>query len=326
MHTHTLESWQHSHVFLGRRHEDNERRTWLVVALTAIMMVAEIIGGTIFGSMALVADGWHMSTHAGALAIAALAYRFARQHADDERFGFGTGKLGELAGYSSAMILAMVALLIGYESALRLLNPVSISFDQAIAIAVIGLAVNLASAWLLRDEHMHGDHGQDDDHSYRLEPEEHHHHHRHDHNLRAAYLHVLADAMTSVLAITALLAGRFYGWVWMDPVMGIVGALVIAHWSLGLLRSSAAVLLDSVPDARFGARMKRRLEQGTDRVADLHLWRLGPGHLGVVVSIVSDEPQAPDVYKARLARFAGLSHVTVEVHGCRHGEASEPAA
>ena len=322
MHTHTLEGWQHGHVFLGRRHDENERRTWLVVALTAVMMVAEIVGGTIFGSMALVADGWHMSTHAGALAIAALAYRFARRHAQDERFGFGTGKLGELAGYSSAIILAMIALLIGYESAVRLLNPVSIGFDQAIAIAVVGLAVNLASAWLLRDQHEHGEHSEDDHGDHDLDGQDQHHHHRnhhhHDHNLRAAYLHVLADALTSVLAITALLAGRLYGWVWMDPAMGIVGALVIAHWSLGLLRSSGAVLLDTVPDARLAAQLKRSLEQGTDRVADLHLWRLGPGHLGVVASIVSDVPQTPDAYKARLAGFAGLSHVTVEVHACRH--------
>lgn len=321
MHTHTLEGWQHSHVFLGRRHDENERRTWFVVALTAVMMVAEIVGGTIFGSMALVADGWHMSTHAGALAISALAYRFARRHAQDERFGFGTGKLGELAGYSSAIILAMIALLIGYESAVRLLNPVSIGFDQAIAIAVLGLAVNLASAWLLRDRHGHGQHSDHHDH-HDLDDQDQHrrhsHHHHHDHNLRAAYLHVLADALTSVLAITALLAGRLYGWVWMDPAMGIVGALVIAHWSLGLLRSSGAVLLDTVPDARLAAQLKRSLEQGTDRVADLHLWRLGPGHLGVVASIVSDEPQAPEAYKARLASYAGLSHVTVEVHACRH--------
>jgi cation diffusion facilitator family transporter len=283
------------------------------------MMVAEIVGGTIFGSMALVADGWHMSTHAGALAIAALAYRFARRHAQDERFGFGTGKLGELAGYSSAIILAMIALLIGYESAVRLLNPVSISFDQAIAISVVGLAVNLASAWLLRDQHGHGQHSDHHVHHDLDGQDQHHRHsHHHDHNLRAAYLHVLADALTSVLAITALLAGRLYGWAWMDPAMGIVGALVIAHWSLGLLRSSGAVLLDTVPDARLAAQLKRSLEQGTDRVADLHLWRLGPGHLGVVASIISDVPQAPDAYKARLAGFAGLSHVTVEVHACRH--------
>jgi cation diffusion facilitator family transporter len=269
-------------------------------------MLVEIIGGTIFGSMALVADGWHMSTHAGALAIAALAYRFARRHAHDERFAFGTGKLGELAGFSSAIILAMIALLIGYESALRLLNPVPISFDQAIAIAVVGLVVNLLSAWLLRDEH---------DHEHR------HAHTERQHQHDAAYLHVVADALTSVLAITALLAGRFYGWVWMDPLMGIVGALVIAHWSLGLLRSSGAVLLDAVPDPRFAEQVKKRLEVGNDRLADLHLWRLGPGHIGVVVSVVSDAPQAPEAYKARLAGLPNLSHVTVEVHACRPGEA-----
>ena len=195
MHTHTLDAWRHDHAFLGARHDKNERRTWMVVGLTATMMVVEIIGGAIFGSMALVADGWHMSSHAGALAIGALAYRFARRHARNERFAFGTGKVGELAGFSSALVLAMIALLIGYESSLRLLNPVPISFDQAIAIAVVGLAVNLGSAWLLRDEHGH--HHSHDGHEHDHD----HHHHAHDHNLRAAYLHVLADALTSVLAI-----------------------------------------------------------------------------------------------------------------------------
>lgn len=312
MHTEALDAWRHEHVFLGTQHDRNERRTWFVVALTAAMMIAEIIGGTIYGSMALVADGWHMSTHAGALAIAALAYRYARSHAHDERFSFGTGKLGELAGYSSAMILAMIALLIGYESALRLMRPLPIAFDQAIVIAVVGLAVNLGSAWLLRDAHRHGD-----DHEH---DEQHHHHHRHhhDHNLRSAYFHVLADALTSVLAIVALTMGRLYGWVWMDPAMGIVGALVIAHWSLGLLRSSGAVLLDAVPDARLAAQIRKRMEIGNDRLADLHLWRLGPGHFGVVAAIVSDAPQAPGAYKARLAGLDALSHVTVEVHACRH--------
>lgn len=318
MHTHGLQAWRHEHVFLGARHAENERRTWLVVALTAVMMVVEIVGGTIFGSMALVADGWHMSTHAGALAIAALAYHFARRHAHDERFAFGTGKLGELAAFSSAMVLAMIAVLIGYESALRLFQPVPIRFDQAIAIALVGLAVNLGSAWLLRDgeghDVHHHDHGSAD------------HSHHHDHNFRAAYLHVLADAFTSVLAIAALLAGRFLGWMWMDPVMGIVGALVIAHWSLGLLRSAGAVLLDTVPDARLAADLRRRLEQGSDKVADFHLWRLGPGHMGVVASVVSDAPQAPEAYKTRLAGVGGLSHVTVEVHACRHEGVPEPLA
>jgi len=312
MHTHTLGRLQHSHVFLGPRHDQNERRTWAVVALTAATMVAEIVGGTVFGSMALVADGWHMATHAGALAMAALAYRFARRHAEDERFGFGTGKFGDLAGYSSAIVLAVIALLVGYESLARLLNPVAIGFDQAIAIAAVGLGVNLASAWLLREGPAHGHHGEGHGHVHI------HHPHHHDHNLRAAYAHVLADALTSVLAIAALLAGRLFGWVWMDPVMGLVGAIIIAHWSVGLLRSSGAVLLDAVPCERLAAQLRGRLEQGADRVADLHLWRLGPGHLGVVAAIVSDTPQSPDVYKARLAGVAGLSHVTIEVHACRH--------
>ena len=310
MHTHSVEAWRHEHVFLGDKHDRNERRTWLVVAITTAMMVVEIVGGTMFGSMALIADGWHMSTHAGALAIAALAYRFARRHAHDTRFAFGTGKLGELAGYSSALMLAMIALLIGYESALRLLEPVAIRFDEAIAIAVVGLMVNLASAWLLRGGH---DHERAHDHD---DADHGHHHHGHDHNLRAAYFHVLADALTSVLAIAALLAGRLFGWVWMDPVVGIVGALVIAHWSVQLLRSSGAVLLDIVPDGGLAARIRERLEQGSDRVADLHFWRLGPGHVGVIVSVVSDRPEAPERYKARLAGLAGLSHVTVEVHAC----------
>ena len=312
MHTHSLESWQHDHVFLGEKHEHNERRTWFVVALTAAMMVAEIIGGSIYGSMALVADGWHMSTHAGALAIAALAYRFAHSHAHDPRFSFGTGKLGELAGFSSAIILALIALFIGYESVVRILNPVPISFDQATVIAVLGLGVNLLSAWLLRDDHEHHahSHGDGDDHDHN------HHDHAHDHNLRAAYLHVLADAMTSVLAIAGLLAGRFYGWVWMDPLMGIVGAVVIAVWSWGLIRSSGAVLLDTVPNPKLVGLIRDRLEIAGDRVADLHLWRVGPGHTAVIAAVVSDQPKPPAVYKARLNGLAGISHVTVAVHPC----------
>jgi cation diffusion facilitator family transporter len=309
MHTHSVESWQHSHVFLGERHDRHERRTWFVVGLTAAMMVAEIVGGTIFGSMAVVADGWHMSTHAGALAIAALAYRFARRHARDPRFTFGTGKVGELAAFSSAVILALIAGLIGYEAVSRLFAPVPIHFTEAIWLAAIGLAVNLTSAWLLFDHDHH--HGHDDhDHSHE------NHHHSHDTNIRAAYVHVLADAMTSVLAIIALSCGLAFGWVWMDPLMALVGVCVILSWSFGLIRTAGTVLLDMVPDRHLAGTIRQRLEVDGDRVSDLHLWRLGPGHAGLIASVVSDQPQAPSVYKQRLEGIEGLSHVTVEVHAC----------
>lgn len=261
MHTHSTEPWQHHHAFLGTRHDRNEGRTWFVVAITSVMMIAEITGGSIFGSMALVADGWHMSTHATALAIAALAYRFARKHMHDSRFSFGTGKLGELAGFASAVILALIALFIGYESVVRILNPVAISFNEAIFIAVLGLAVNLLCAWLLREDHDHHRH------------EHHHdHHHRHqDQNLRSAYVHVLADALTSALAIIALLAAGLFGWTWIDPAVGIIGACVIAAWSLSLIRSSSAVLLDMIPDSHLYSLVRQRLEIQGDKVSDLHL-------------------------------------------------------
>jgi len=318
MHTHSLRNWQHEHVFLGEKHRRHERRTWFVVALTSVMMVAEIAGGTIFGSMALVADGWHMSTHAAALAIAALAYSFARRHAHDARFAFGTGKLGELAGFSSAIILALIALMIGYESVLRFLNPVAIHFDEATVIAAIGLAVNVVSAWLLFDEDHHHHHDHDD--------ENHVHHHKHDSNIRAAYTHVLADALVSILVIVALLAGRFLGWIWLDPVIAIVGALVIAQWSLGLIRTAGAVLLDMVPSKKLAAAVRKRLEVEGDRVADLHLWHLGPGHAGLIAAVVSDHPRPPAAYKERLAPIAGLSHVTIEVNPCAdHAPASNAA-
>jgi cation diffusion facilitator family transporter len=329
MHTHSLDAWEHQHVFLGARHERNERRTWIVVALTATTMVAEIVAGTLFGSMALLADGWHMSTHAAALAISALAYRFARVHARNPRFSFGTGKVGDLAGFSSALILGLVALLIAYESVTRLLAPVPIRFGEATVVAVIGFAVNLASAWLLFDKdhhhdldhgHGHGHADEDDGHHA------HHHDHGHDSNIRAVYLHVLADLLTSVLAVAALLGGRFYGWVWLDPLIGLVGALVIARWSWGLMGSAGAVLLDTVPSEHLMASLRARLEVEGDRVSDLHLWRLGPGHTGVTAAIVSDHPQEPAAYKARLADLEGLSHVTIEVHPCPHGhETIQPA-
>lgn len=306
MHAHSLDTWRHSHVFLGADHGRNERRTWLVVVLTAATMVAEIAAGLAFGSMALLADGWHMSTHAGALAIAAFAYRYARRHAGDPRFTFGTGKLGDLAGFASAVALALIAFLIGFESLMRLIAPVSIRFDEAIAVAVAGLAVNLLCAWILRDDHHRHDHGAHD----------HGHHHHHDHNLRGAYLHVMADAFTSLLAIAGLLIGRFYGWIWLDAAIGIVGAAVIARWSWSLLRDSGAVLLDAAPDPSLTAEIRKRLEAGDDRIADLHLWRVGPGHHAAIVSLVSPRPLAPDDYKRRLDDVPHLSHVTVEINAC----------
>jgi len=316
MHTHTIEPWQHGHVFLGSKHDRHERRTWFVVVLTAAMMVAEITGGTIFGSMAVIADGWHMSTHAGALTIAALAYRFARRHARDARFSFGTGKVGELAAFCSAVILAMIAAAIGYEAVTRLFAPVAIDFAQATWLAAVALGVNLASAWLLfdHDHHHADDHAQaNDDHAHE---HAHHHQHAHDSNIRAAYVHVLADAMTSVLAIVGLLAGRFYGWVFMDPLMALIGVCVILSWSFGLIRASGTVLLDMVPDRHLAGAIRKRLEVDGDRLSDLHLWRLGTGHVGLIAAVVADRPQAPAVYKRRLDGIAGLSHVTVEVHAC----------
>jgi cation diffusion facilitator family transporter len=316
MHKDSIERWRHPHVFLGANHRRNERRTWLVIALTAAMMVGEIVAGLAFGSMALLADGFHMATHAGALSIAALAYYYARRHARDERFSFGTGKLGELAGYTSAVILAVVALMIAFESVMRLTAPVPIRFDEAIAVAVLGLLVNLASAWILHDPGH--DHDHDQDHHDHADHGHGHPHAHQDHNLRAAYFHVLTDALTSVLAIVALLSGRFYGWWWMDPLMGIVGGIVIARWSWALLRGAGAVLLDTVPDSRLVEQIRHALEQGNDHVTDLHLWRIGPGHLAVIASVVSDQPREPDHYKARLADWPQLSHITVEVQPCSH--------
>ena len=408
----------HDHVFLGRDHDRAERRTWAVIVLCGIMMIAEIIGGALFGSLALIADGLHMSTHAGALLLAALAYTYARKYANDRNFTFGTGKFGDLAGYSSAIILAMIALLIGYEAVSRLLHPVPISFNEAIPIAVLGLAVNVASVWLLSGGHHHGhshghDHGHDEEprritlgrsileievfednvpprfrvrtdttllaatdvtietirpdgsrqlftfeardgylesrneipepHAFlarvrlmqegqnlehELQFEEHDHgqdhgqdhgngaHHR-DNNMRAAVIHVLADAGVSVLVIAGLVMARAFGWLWMDPLAGIVGAVVIANWSFALIRDTGGILLDRTPDPRMAERVRKIIETEGDRVTDLHLWRLGPGHLGAIVSVATAKSHEAAHYRQRLARFADLSHVTVEVQHAR---------
>ena len=307
---------QHSHVFLGAGHASNERKAWAVIALCSAMMVLEIGGGIAFGSLALVADGLHMSTHAIAMLIAAWAYTFARKHARDTRFSFGTGKLGDLAGFTSAVVLALMALLIGYEAVRRFLAPVHIEFREAIPLAFLGLLVNIVSAWLLSggDAHAHahaGEAGGGVAHGA----------HR-DHNLRAAFIHVAADAAVSVLAILGLTAARFLGWMWMDPMMGIVGGGVIVLWAYALVRDTSCILLDMTPDTVLAARMRGRLEQDGDRVADLHLWRLGPGHFGAIVSIVPREARDVHFYRSALRGFSCLSHLTIEVVSPKRGAAA----
>jgi cation diffusion facilitator family transporter len=405
----------HTHVFLGAGHEQNERRTWFVIWLCGFMMVAEIIGGILFGSIALVADGLHMSTHASALLLAALAYRYARRHAEDRRFTFGTGKLGDLAGFTSAIVLAMIALLIAYEAVSRFFSPVPISFDEAIPIAVLGLLVNVASVLLLSGgghHHHHHGHAHDgdahaDDDAQRIEtdeasalleifetgvpprfrlsfedgtrpsadeitvetvrpgggrqvfafverdgrlesaeeiPEPHafdahvrlrrdgkvhlvqfreHEQaqsaaHR-DNNMRAAIVHVLADATVSVLVIVGLLLARFFDWLWIDPAVGICGAFVIASWAYGLVRDTGAILLDMNPDRGMADRLRMVIEADGDRLRDLHLWRLGPGHLGAILSIATAKQRSPEHYRRLLGRFPNLSHVTVEIEPAKAG-------
>ncbi|MFL6838938.1 MAG: CDF family Co(II)/Ni(II) efflux transporter DmeF [Bradyrhizobium sp.] len=316
MHSHSIDQWTHDHVFLGSAHAHNERRTWLVVALTAVMMVGEIVAGWLSGSMALLADGWHMATHAAALGISALAYLLARRQARNARFTFGTGKFGDLAAFSSAIILGMIAIQVAWESAVRLAHPVPIAYGEAISVAVLGLGANLVSAWLLRDTHGH-DHGQAHSQAHSQDHSSGYHHHR-DNNLRAAYVHVLADAATSILAIAALLTAMYSQWVWADPAVGIIGSLVIASWAYGLIRSAGAVLLDASADKKLEAVIRERLETKGDRVTDLHLWQVGPGHRAAVISVVSDHPLPPATYKRRLGGLHGLSHVTVEVETCPH--------
>ncbi len=294
-------SFTHSHVFLGDAHDENGRRTLWVVALTFVMMIGEIVAGYITGSMALLADGFHMATHAVALGIAAAAYGFARRHANNARFSFGTGKVGDLAGFASAMVLGLVSLGIAGESILRLFQPTSVAFTEATIIAVVGLAVNIVSAFLLAGNHGHHDHDHSHDHA-----------HHHDNNLRSAYVHVLADALTSILAIAALLAGRYLGWVWLDPVMGLVGAIVIAKWAYGLMRDSAAVLLDTT-DEHVAEEIRELLESSGDvTISDLHVWQVGPDARAAIVSVVAAASVSADAIRERLAPVHELSHLTVE--------------
>ena len=299
MKSHNNHTSNHQHIVISDNQMANERRTWLVIALTATMMVLEITAGFIFGSMALLADGWHMASHASALGIAAIAYYLARRYANDKRFSFGTGKISELAGYSSALLLALIALLMAYESVTRFFSPVAIRFNEAIAVAVLGLIVNLVSALILKEKHEGHDHD----------------HHHEDHNLKAAYLHVLADALTSVLAIVALTTGRFLGWVWMDPLMGIVGAIVIARWSYGLTRDTGSILLDMDVNTPLSENIRNLLEaDGGNQIEDLHLWRLGPGHFAAIISLSSRNPRPPEYYKDQLKKIKELRHITVEVN------------
>jgi cation diffusion facilitator family transporter len=298
---HDHADWTHGHVFLGHAHERAESRTKLVTILTATFMVVEIATGLMFGSMALLADGVHMATHVGALGLAAAAYWLARRHAADARFSFGSGKFGDLAAFASAVILGLLSLGVAIESVRRFIAPVSVHYAEALFIAVIGLAVNIASALLLRDPHEHGGH----------------HDHHHDNNLRAAYLHVLADAATSVLAIIALASGLIFAIRWADPLVGIVGALVIASWAYGLVRDSALVLLDAEDDPVLARDIKALVEREAGaQVSDFHLWRLGPGHRGLIVSLVGGGVDNERIKQILVEHYPSLSHVTVEVAVC----------
>ena len=319
MHEEQLTQWQRSHSYLGTAHDRNEGRTRLVLGLTLVMMVVEIAAGTVFNSMALLADGWHMASHAAALGIASAAYMYARRHAANETYSFGTGKVGDLAGFASALILALIALMMGWESIQRLLNPVSIAYDEALIVAAVGLLVNIVSAVLLGDEHHDHDHAHDHEH-------DHGGHHR-DHDFRAVYVHVIADAVTSVMAIVALAAGRFYQVGWLDPVMGLVGGAVILQWASTLMRTTSHILLDAEPAPGLAEKVRGVIEADRDnRVADLHVWRLGPGHLAAMLTVVSHHPQPPAHYKALLGGIAELSHVTVEVECCGDHPPAHPAA
>ncbi len=315
MHAEDMSPWTHSHRFESGGEAAAERRTRLVVGITFAVMAIEIAAGLSFNSMALLADGWHMATHVGALGIAAFAYAYSRRHADDPRFTFGTGKVGTLAGFASAVVLAVVAAVLLWESAGRLATPQTIRFDEALPVAVLGLLTNIASVVILGGAH-HG-HAHDHEHDHGHGHGHGHGHHRHDHNLRAAYLHVLADALTSVTAIVALLMGKFLGWWWVDPLMGIVGGAVILVWAWNLMRGSGRTLLDMNDDAHLRGEVVEAIEgHADDRVADLHLWQVGPGHWAAIVSVVTHDPRDPSHYRALLAPVHELSHVTVEVHHC----------
>lgn len=316
MHTESLERWTHDHVFGQDVPRPGERRTLIVVAITAAMMLIEIAVGLSSGSMALLADGMHMASHASALTISALAYYYTRRHAGDKRFNFGTGKINSLAGFASAVMLVGFALVMAWESFGRMVRPVQIGFNQAILVAVLGLAVNGVCLLILKGhdhEHGHEEHDEAD----------HHHDHAQDHNLWSAYLHVFADAMTSVFAIAALLAGKYFGLVWMDPLMGVVGAALVAHWCLGLIRSSGRVLLDMDAPAALRSAITSAIErEGDNKVSDLHVWSVGPGIYAAEIGVVASQPLEADAYRRLLPRGLGLVHVTIEAQRCESHAAS----
>ncbi|AER54827.1 CDF family Co(II)/Ni(II) efflux transporter DmeF [Pseudoxanthomonas spadix] len=314
-----LHAHRHDHSYVTGN-TAGERNTRRAVVLTAAMMLAEIAGGWIFNSMALLADGWHMSSHVLALGLSLLAYASARRFARDRRFAFGTWKIEILGGYTSAVLLLCVALLMAVQSLQRLVNPLPIHYDQAIVLGVLGLAVNLVCAWWLKDDHSHHhhghDHGHDHGHHAHGHPGEDHHAPHADLNLRAAYVHVLADAATSVLAIVALLAGRFFGASWLDPVMGIAGAVLVTVWAIGLLRSTGRVLLDAEMDAPVVEEVREviaELPQPT-AISDLHVWRVGRGQYAAILGLVTTRPLSPQDVRAALAIHEELVHVTVEIN------------
>jgi cation diffusion facilitator family transporter len=316
MHADNLHRWQHDHRFGQDRRRPGEARTLIVIAITAAMMLVEIAAGIVDGSMALLADGLHMASHAVALGITAFAYRYARVNAASPQYSFGTGKVNALGGFTGALLLAMFALLMAVESVLRIVHPVDIVFNQAILVAVLGLLVNGVSALVLdvADPH-HDESGQPHDRDHGHD----HVHQHHDHNLKSAYLHVLADALTSILAIGALLVAKYLGQVWMDPAMGIVGALLVGRWSFGLLRTTSGILLDRQAPSRLLEQIRAPLEaDGDTRVTDLHVWSIGPAIYSAQISVVAHERVPPEEYKARLPDSLGLVHVSVEVHPCEH--------
>jgi cation diffusion facilitator family transporter len=300
MHIHSLKKWQHSHEF-SVKNEKGERRTQYVLMLTAATMVVEIVAGSVYGSMALLADGWHMGTHVAAFVIAIFAYRFARKHANNPAYAFGTGKVNVLGGFASAIALAVVALVMLVESLQRIIDPHPIHFNEAIVVASLGLFINVISAFLLKGNQNHG-----------------HNHHHHDHNLRAAYLHVLADAMTSLLAIIALVSGKYIGWNWLDPVMGIVGAIIITRWSYGLIKQTSPILLDASIDQEYQSAVKQAIENDSDnRVSDIHIWKVGANHYAAIIALVTHYPNTAEHYKKLLEKFHKLSHIVIEVNECK---------